>query len=112
MVTTLGGGSKLYDRNGLEVGSVRHDPFREVLGTEGQGGQITRRKGEHLDPDTGLVYFRNRYYDPKLGRFLTQDSYLGEIDDPPSLHRYVYGCNRPTEFIDPTGQIARQMLDQ
>jgi len=53
-----------------------------------------------------------RYFDPKLGRFLTQDSYLGQIDEPPSLHRYLYGWNRPTFFIDPTGHIVRQAIDQ
>ena len=47
-----------------------------------------------------------RYFDPKLGRFLTQDSYLGQIDDPPSLHRYLYANANPTFFTDPTGQYS------
>jgi RHS repeat-associated protein len=44
-----------------------------------------------------------RFYDPQLGRFITQDSYLGEADDPPSLHRYFYANDNPTRYIDPTG---------
>jgi RHS repeat-associated protein len=47
-----------------------------------------------------------RYFDPQLGRFLTQDSYLGQIDNPPSLHRYFYGHANPTRYIDPTGHGA------
>ena len=47
-----------------------------------------------------------RYFDPQLGRFLTQDSYLGQIDEPPSLHRYFYAHANPTAFVDPTGHIA------
>ena len=48
-----------------------------------------------------------RYFDPKLGRFLTQDSYLGQIDEPPSLHRYLYANANPLFFTDPTGHYSR-----
>jgi hypothetical protein len=48
-------------------------------------------------------YAKARYFDPKLGRFLTQDSFLGTQDNPPSLHRYAYAANRPTVYVDPTG---------
>jgi RHS repeat-associated protein len=59
--------------------------------------------GHVFDAETGLYYAKARFLDPKLGRFLTQDSFLGQIDEPPSLHRYVYGWNRPTFYVDPTG---------
>ena len=49
------------------------------------------------------LYAKARYYDSEYGRFTTQDSYLGEIDTPPSLHRYLYAASRPTFFVDPTG---------
>jgi hypothetical protein len=45
--------------------------------------------------------------DPEVGRFTTADSFLGNIDQPPSLHRFVYGWNRPTFFIDPTGHEVK-----
>ena len=48
-----------------------------------------------------------RYFDPKLGRFLTQDSFLGQIDNPPSLHRYLYGYANPARYIDPTGHAPQ-----
>jgi RHS repeat-associated protein len=44
-----------------------------------------------------------RMYDPEIARFQQQDSYLGKIDDPPSLHRYYYANNNPTRYVDPTG---------
>ena len=68
--------------------------------------------GHIFDDETGLYNAKARYFDPKLGRFLTQDSYLGQIDEPPSLHRYLYAQDNPTVYIDPTGHIARQMLDE
>jgi RHS repeat-associated protein len=68
--------------------------------------------GHIFDTETGLYDAKARYFDPKLGRFLTQDSFLGDIDEPPSLHRYLYANANPTTLVDPTGHIARQMLDE
>jgi RHS repeat-associated protein len=59
--------------------------------------------GHMWDAETGLYYAKARYYDPQTGRFTTQDSYLGELLDPPSLHRYMYAHNNPTRFVDPSG---------
>ena len=49
---------------------------------------------------------RTHLFDPKLGRFLTQDSFLGQIDEPPSLHRYLYANANPLFFTDPTGHYS------
>jgi len=56
------------------------------------------------DRETGLYYARARYYDPELGIFLTQDPFEGQIDTPPSLHRYLYAYQNPTVYTDPTGR--------
>ncbi len=55
------------------------------------------------DPETGLFNAKARYFDPQIGRFTNQDSFLGSIDDPPSLHRYFYGNDNPLRYVDPTG---------
>jgi RHS repeat-associated protein len=62
--------------------------------------------GYEWDQETGLYNARARYYDPDTARFTSQDSYLGQIDDPPSLHRYFYANARPTYFVDPTGHAS------
>jgi len=41
-----------------------------------------------------------------VGRFLNQDSYLGESNEPPSLHRYLYAYSNPTYYTDPTGNAV------
>ncbi len=56
-----------------------------------------------FDEETGLYDAKARYYDSEVGRFTSQDPLLGNGDEPPSLHRYVYGWNRPTFFVDPNG---------
>jgi RHS repeat-associated protein len=68
--------------------------------------------GHVFERELGLYNARARFLDPEFGRFISQDSYLGQIDEPPSLHRYSYAHNNPTFFVDPTGHIARQILDQ
>jgi RHS repeat-associated protein len=62
--------------------------------------------GYYLDTETDLYYAKARYFDPDFGRFLTQDSYLGEVNNPPSLHRYFYAYANPTRYVDPTGHMS------
>ena len=58
--------------------------------------------GKELD-DTGLYYFAARYYDSSVGRFISQDTYLGNLRDPDTQHLYVYTANNPLKYVDPTG---------
>jgi len=58
------------------------------------------------DETTGLHYMNARYYDPTNGRFISQDSYRGEINDPGQWHLYVYCANNPINYTDPSGHIA------
>jgi RHS repeat-associated protein len=80
------------------------------LRLEGGGPAERRRPGGvlavELDGAGASLYAKARYFDPQFGRFLTQDSYLGQIDDPPSLHRYFYGNANPTRYVDPDGHQA------
>ena len=62
-----------------------------------------RYAGEFFDSETGLYYLRARYYDPYIGRFISEDSYWGEDNNPLSLNRYTYTHNDPIQFLDPTG---------
>jgi RHS repeat-associated protein len=56
--------------------------------------------GRELDPETGLYYYRARYYDPLVGRFISVDSIGFQAGDT-NLYRYVF--NSPTQGTDPTG---------
>ena len=55
---------------------------------------------------TGLYYLNARYYDPEEGRFLTEDTYRGENDQPDTQHLYVYCANNPVNYVDPSGHFA------
>ncbi|HUI06542.1 MAG TPA: hypothetical protein VL486_06010 [Verrucomicrobiae bacterium] len=47
-----------------------------------------------------------RWMNPNTGRFQTADSYEGDQEDPPSLHRYVYAVDDPVNGIDPSGNFC------
>jgi RHS repeat-associated protein len=59
--------------------------------------------GHRWDEEVGFVSTPSRRFDPVLGRFTTQDSYLGQPENPFSLHRYLYGNANPARYTDPTG---------
>jgi hypothetical protein len=42
-------------------------------------------------------------YDPKTARFLQEDTYTGDSNDPLSLNLYTYCANSPLVYYDPTG---------
>ncbi len=59
------------------------------------------------DPDTGLIYARNRWYDPSTGTFLTPDP-LGYVD---SANLYSFAGGDPVNGRDPTGEHTRRTID-
>lgn len=48
-------------------------------------------------------YLRQRYYDTETGRFTRRDTYEGTLEDPMSLHKYLYAHANPVNYIDPSG---------
>jgi len=63
--------------------------------------------GREWDPETGLYFYRARYYDPRLGRFLSEDP-LGAalLVQNSELNRYAYVRDNPIRNVDPTGLLT------
>ncbi len=57
--------------------------------------------GREYDAETGLYFYRARYYSPELGRFLQTDPL--EIDDE---NTYTYCYNDPVNYSDPYGLLS------
>lgn len=82
---------------GAAIRTAHYDAWGNVDG--GTGG-IDRYGFTGREPDqTGLIYFRARYYDPQVGRFTQRDP-LGFID---GVNQYVYAVNSPLNYVDPMG---------
>ena len=58
--------------------------------------------GREFDKDTGLYYYRARYYHPEIGRFLQTDP-IGYSD---GMNWYAYCGNRPGVLADPSGMAS------
>jgi RHS repeat-associated protein len=56
--------------------------------------------GREWDPEAGLYYYRARYYDPRIGRFLSEDP-IGFAGGDVNLYGYVR--NQPAGWVDPHG---------
>ncbi|VTQ67269.1 Cell wall-associated polypeptide CWBP200 [Campylobacter jejuni] len=61
--------------------------------------QPIRMQGQHFDEESGLHYNRHRYYDPTLGRYITQDP-IGLLG---GWNPYDYAINNPMYWVDPLG---------
>ena len=82
---------------------AEYAPYGPSLGVTGsEGFQYT---GKLLDSVTELYYEGARYYDPTTGRFVTQDSYSGDKNDPTTMNRYVYAADNPERYVDPNGHM-------
>ena len=66
--------------------------------------------GEHLDTATNQQYLRARYYDLATGRFNRLDPFAGNLQDPASLHEYLYVHGDPVIGIDPSGMMTVSSL--
>ncbi|NBI31244.1 RHS repeat-associated core domain-containing protein, partial [Chengkuizengella marina] len=67
--------------------------------------------GEIYDEESGLIYLRARYYDPSMGRFITEDTYEGTISNPLSMNLYTYVHNNPLIYNDPSGHLLNAIID-
>jgi RHS repeat-associated protein len=97
----LGTVDLIVDDKGAVIDRVTFDSFGNKV-SESDPDKAFRFgfTGRELDPETGLYYYRARYYDPLVGRFISVDSIGFQAGDT-NLYRYVF--NSPTRGIDPTG---------
>lgn len=96
------GNHKVYNASGSEIGA-------EVINI----GNINpiRYRGYYWDKEFGLYYLQSRYYDPKIGRFISADSvdYL-DPEDVAGLNLYSYCNNNPVMSTDPGGHFVISTL--
>lgn len=87
-------------------GSVTLDREYDPWGVTMQGASTSGYAftGREWDAETGLSFYRARYYSPLAGRFLTDDP-LGPLG---GLNLYAYSDNRPARMTDPFGLCSNQ----
>lgn len=102
----------LADESGKVTDKYVYDAFGNLISSVGSTKNDFLFCGEQFDPVTGLYYLRARYMNPSVGRFITMDSYEGSIDDPVSLHKYLYANANPVSNSDPSGYVTVNQVKQ
>jgi len=85
------------DQNGTALKNYDYDAFGVEKNPEILDVNPWRYCGEYADAETGTVYLRARYYDPRIGRFSAEDVARD------GLNWYTYCGNNPLMFVDATG---------
>lgn len=87
---------------------IRYDAFGNAVSTVGSlGGTPIAHlgyTGQELDSVTGLLNYGARWYDPKTGRFISQDP--SGFDGGKDMNLYRYVGNNASTLVDPTGLVA------
>jgi len=106
LVDGLGSVRQLTDENGAITDQVDYDAFGNILWQTGDAPNPYLFAGERFDADLGMTFLRARFLDPDLGRFWTADTFAGHLEDPVSLHKYLYANGNPVDYLDPSGQFT------
>ncbi|MBI3958218.1 MAG: hypothetical protein HY328_05365, partial [Chloroflexi bacterium] len=57
----------------------------------------------------GLYFYNARWYDAKLGRFVSADTLVPSPGNPQSFNRYSYVYNNPLKYTDPSGHAGKDV---
>ena len=99
------------DEQGNLVWRERYAPFGEPqLQESAKQTHKVDYTGHVYDAELGLHYMGGRYYDPKIGRFMSNDPVGFIASHAVSFNRYAYGNNNPYRFYDPDGKLPVLMI--
>jgi RHS repeat-associated protein len=93
------------DVSGKRYARVEYDEFGNIRRREWGLKGIFLHTGHEWDAETDLYYFGARYYNPFLGRFITEDPVAGLADMPQTLNPYAYCLNDPLNYVDERGEF-------
>jgi RHS repeat-associated protein len=99
----LGGTSIVTDAGGIVMGRVDVDAFGYPSALPAKPANLFLLHGMEYDRALELYHAGLRWYDPRIGRFLTPDSLIGKLTDVQLQNAYSFARNAPTANADPSG---------
>ena len=99
-----GSSTSLVKEDGSADATYRYTDFGEtkINGDNKVENEVCYTGGIY-DQRTGLYYLNARYYNPEDGRFVTEDTYRGETNEPDTQNLYAYCADNPVNYVDPSG---------
>ncbi len=99
----------LSDSTQASVENYSYDAYGKTLKTASiETGNPFAYTAREMDDDD-LYYYRARYYDPSIGRFLSEDP-IGFAAGDFNFYRYV--LNNPKNYLDPSGNLVVEIIGQ
>ncbi|BCN29436.1 RHS repeat-associated core domain-containing protein [Anaeromicropila herbilytica] len=99
---------EIQNNSGVMKAEISCDEFGNVENPDdiGTNGNIFGYTGHVYDAESSQLYVKARYYDFKTGRFISEDSNLGEIEDTLTKNLYIYCRENPLMYMDSDGHYA------
>ncbi len=112
LTDALGSTLALVGASGVET-QYTCDPFGNTMPSGPASTNPYQYTGRENDTSTGLYYYRARYYNPAIERFISEDPLLCALTNrvplasivsyPQSLNAFVYALDDPVDRRDPLG---------
>ena len=99
----------VIDNQGTVLNHITYDSFGQVTNQSNPTAYFRfGYTGRELDQESGQYFYRARYYDPSVGRFISEDPIGFDAGDT-NLYRYV--SNSSPNYVDPTGNYIESGWD-
>jgi len=102
----LGSTNITLDANAQIIAELRYTAFGEVRYAYMNTPTDYRYTGQLQQRDLGLYFYKARFYDPALGRFISPDMIVPGAGSAKAFDRYAYGLNNPLKYTDPSGHCS------
>jgi len=105
----LGSVTSLTNAAGTLAQSYAYDSFGNTTNSSGSLTNFFRYTGREFDTETSLYFYRARYDDPSVGRFISEDPFKEVVR---GLNFYAYVRNDPVGYTDPSGRSPWDWWDK
>ena len=95
----------LTDENGNVAATYVYDAYGNLVASTGTASTAYKYVGaeRYREAGYGLLWVGSRHYDPEVGRWTTEDTWLGDPYRTLSVNRYLYCEGDPVKLTDPGG---------
>ena len=99
---------RVISADGTMLAAYTYDAWGNILTSEGSLAQQNpiRYRGYYFDTETSLYYVSSRYYDSKIGRWISADApetLTADFENLAQYNLFAYCFNNPVNTFDETG---------
>jgi len=99
----LGSVSSLSNVAGALANTYTYDSYGRLTASTGTLTNPFQYTGREFDQETGIYFYRARYFDPSIGRFISEDPI---VFNGSGTNFYAYVWNSPIALFDPLGFVG------